>query len=56
MTTISVAGATGDLGGRIIAALLGRGAEVRALVRPGAAPEELAALQRPGVTVAAAGG
>ena len=32
---IALAGATGDLGGRILAALLARGASVRALVRPG---------------------
>ena len=54
MTTIAVAGATGDLGGRIITALLARGAQVRALVRPGAAPEKLAALDQPGVTTVAA--
>ena len=32
---IALAGATGDLGGRILTALLARGASVRALVRPG---------------------
>lgn len=50
MATIAVAGATGDLGGRIITALLARGAAVRALVRPGAAAEKLTALEKPGVT------
>jgi hypothetical protein len=35
---ILVAGSTGDLGGRVIKALLKSGAQVRALVRPGADP------------------
>ena len=37
-TVIALAGATGDLGGRIARALRGRGAAVRAIVRPGSAP------------------
>lgn len=43
-----LAGATGNLGGRIAAALLERGAGVRALVRRGSAPDTLLALQRRG--------
>ena len=43
-TTIAVAGATGDLGGRIIRELLARGANVIALVRAGAAPDHVAKL------------
>ncbi|PKH39618.1 NmrA-like family protein [Nocardioides alpinus] len=53
-TTIVVAGATGDLGGRIATALLARGASVRALLRPdadGAARDRLTAQ---GVDVVAA--
>ena len=49
---IVVAGATGNLGGRIVKALLERGASVRALVRHGAAPDKLEELQRLGVTIA----
>ncbi|MEU3529247.1 NmrA family NAD(P)-binding protein [Streptomyces sp. NPDC038707] len=47
MTTTSkifVAGATGLLGGRIVAALLDQGAAVRALVRPGTEGDKKAAL------------
>jgi nucleoside-diphosphate-sugar epimerase len=50
--TIVVAGATGNLGGRIARALLATGASVRALIRPGAARDKLDRLQRLGVTVA----
>lgn len=50
---IVVAGATGNLGGRIAKALAGRGACVRALVRVGAAPDKLERLQGPGITAAA---
>jgi nucleoside-diphosphate-sugar epimerase len=50
--TIVLAGATGNLGGRIAKALLERGASVRALVRHGAAPDKLERLQRLGVTIA----
>ncbi|RYG34733.1 NmrA family protein [bacterium] len=39
-TIIAVAGATGNLGGKIVAALLSRGAGVRALVRPGTSDEK----------------
>jgi nucleoside-diphosphate-sugar epimerase len=50
--TIVVAGATGNLGGRIVEALLERGTTVRALVRHGTAPDKLERLQRLGVTIA----
>ena len=50
--TIVVAGATGNLGGRIVKALVGRGASVRALVRSGAAPDKLQRLQGLGATIA----
>ncbi|MGO8736456.1 MAG: NmrA family NAD(P)-binding protein [Terriglobia bacterium] len=50
--TIVVAGATGNLGGRIAAALLERGASVRALARHGTALDKLERLQRLGVTIA----
>ena len=49
--TIILAGATGDLGGRIAHALLGRGAGVRALVRPGSKGEKTTALQGRGAAV-----
>ncbi len=51
-STIVVAGATGNLGGRIARALLAQGASVRALLRPGAARDKLDRLQRLGVTIA----
>ncbi len=47
--TIILAGATGDLGGRIAHALRERGARVKALVRPGSAGPGVAALQKGGV-------
>jgi nucleoside-diphosphate-sugar epimerase len=50
--TIVVAGATGNLGGRIARALLERGASVRALVRHETARDKLERLQRLGVTIA----
>jgi len=50
--TIVVAGATGNLGGRIARALLERGASVRALVRQGTARDKLEQLQQLGVTIA----
>ncbi len=43
--TIVVAGATGDLGGRIVRALREQGADVRALVRPSTAPHRIERLQ-----------
>lgn len=49
---IAVAGATGDLGGRITRALRERGARVTALVRPGTAPARLDPLRALGVTIA----
>lgn len=48
---ILVAGATGDLGGRLVAALLQRGATVRALVRPETDPAKVARLTQHGVDV-----
>ena len=49
---VVLAGATGNLGGRIASALLGRGATVKAIVRRGTAPDKVARLQQPGMTVA----
>ncbi len=51
-STIVVAGATGNLGGRIVRALRERGANVRALVRQGAARDKLERLQALNVTIA----
>jgi len=48
---ILVAGATGDLGGRIVQALRQHGASVRALVRPETDPAKVAALTQHGVEV-----
>ncbi len=53
-TLILVAGSTGNLGGRIIKALLKRGATVRALVRPGTDQKKLDQLTQPGVEIVAA--
>jgi nucleoside-diphosphate-sugar epimerase len=50
--TIVVAGATGNLGGRIARAFLERGASVRALVRPGTTQDRLERLEEIGVTIA----
>jgi uncharacterized protein YbjT (DUF2867 family) len=50
--TIVVAGATGNLGGRIARALLARGASVRALVRQGTAREKIEPLEALGATIA----
>ena len=47
-----VAGATGNLGGRIARALLERGARVRAVVRRGTAPDAIRALRAAGATIA----
>jgi nucleoside-diphosphate-sugar epimerase len=49
--TIILAGATGDLGGRIARALLSRGARVKAIIRPGGDGAKKAALQKEGVSV-----
>jgi NmrA-like family len=49
---IVVAGATGNLGGRIVRALVERGASVKALVRHGTAQDKLERLQGFGVTIA----
>ncbi|MEZ0482932.1 NmrA family NAD(P)-binding protein [Fibrella aquatica] len=49
--TILVAGATGDLGGRIVKALRAKGADVRAVVRASSDPAKVAALEKQGVTV-----
>jgi nucleoside-diphosphate-sugar epimerase len=46
-----VAGSTGNLGGRIIRALLDRGAETRALVRRGSSPERVESLRRRGAMI-----
>jgi uncharacterized protein YbjT (DUF2867 family) len=51
-SAIVVAGATGNLGGRIVRALREQGATITALVRQGTAPEKLARLQKLGVTIA----
>lgn len=53
-TTLVVAGATGNLGERIVNALLARGATVRALVRPGTDPAKVAGLAQRGVEIAQA--
>ena len=51
-STVVVAGATGNLGRRIVGALLERGAGVRALVRRGTVRDKLERLQGPRVTIA----
>jgi len=48
---ILVAGATGDLGGRIIKSLIGKNAEVHALVRSGTDKEKIAAIAALGATI-----
>ena len=48
---IVVTGATGNLGGRIVNALLNKGAQVRAIVRPGSDGAKLDELRGKGVTV-----
>lgn len=50
--TIVVAGATGNLGGRITRALVERGATVRALVRPGTSRDRTQRLQELGAEIA----
>jgi nucleoside-diphosphate-sugar epimerase len=49
--TIVVAGATGNLGGRIVRELLRKEADVRVLVRPGSDADKVANLQKTGATV-----
>ncbi len=49
---IAVAGATGNLGGRIVRALRARGAGVTALVRPGSARDRRRRLQELGAAIA----
>lgn len=51
MTSIAVAGATGNLGRKIVKALCVRGAEVRALVRPGTTAEKIASLEQLGAQI-----
>ncbi|MBC7737923.1 MAG: NmrA family NAD(P)-binding protein [Candidatus Saccharibacteria bacterium] len=51
---VALAGAAGDLGGRIARALVARGATVRALVRPGLSEAERSRIAAPGVTLVAA--
>ena len=51
---IVIAGATGNLGGRIVRALLERGASVRALVRQNSSVEKVEKLKGLGVTIATA--
>lgn len=50
---IIMAGATGDLGGRIAKILLASGARVRALVRSGSDPQKVAALKQQGAEIVA---
>jgi NmrA-like family len=50
---ILVAGGTGNLGGRIVKALIARGAEVRAIVRNGSEPEKIETLTELGAKVIA---
>lgn len=51
--TVVVAGATGNLGGRIVEKLLQLGVSVRALVRQGASEDRVAKLRQLGATVVA---
>lgn len=50
-STITLAGATGNLGGRIAKALIEQGAQVRALVRVGTDADKLQPLQQQGVQI-----
>jgi hypothetical protein len=50
-STILVAGGTGNLGGRIIKALIARGTAVRAIVRNGSQPEKIKTLTELGAKV-----
>jgi uncharacterized protein YbjT (DUF2867 family) len=49
--TIAVVGATGNLGGKIVKALLAKGADVRAIVRLQTAPQKIAILAQQGAEV-----
>jgi nucleoside-diphosphate-sugar epimerase len=49
---IVLAGATGNLGGRIASAILNRGAKVRALVRSGSDPDKVEDLRKRGAAIA----
>jgi len=51
-STVVVAGATGNLGGRIVRSLLERGASVRALVRASTGRDKVERLEKLGVTIA----
>ena len=51
--TIAVAGATGDMGKRVVREIVAQGGAVRALVRPGSAGDKLRGLDVPGVTIVA---
>jgi nucleoside-diphosphate-sugar epimerase len=48
---VVVAGATGDLGERIVTALLERGAEVRVIVRSNTSNEKISEFEKRGVTI-----
>jgi nucleoside-diphosphate-sugar epimerase len=50
--SVVLAGATGNLGGRIARELLARGAKVTALVRPGVSPDKIAPLRKLGAALA----
>ncbi len=50
--TILVAGATGDIGGRVVRELIKRGADVRGLVRPTSDPAKVAKLEEQGAKIA----
>src|SRR5687768_1217769 len=49
--TIVLAGATGDLGGRIARSLLQQGANVRAIVRPGSSGVKITGLRDLGASI-----
>ena len=51
LPTFALAGAAGDLGSRIARALVSRGAEVRALIRPDTAAEDRTHLKSLGLTL-----
>lgn len=48
---IAVAGATGNLGSQLCRALVAKGADVRAIVRPESAPEKVIELEQAGVRI-----